>query len=170
MLLLQERASSESSRASPSQAPKTSSRRSTPSSGRSLSSGHPSGLHIHSALETSLRRGGIIPIATLWANCSSVFARAACDRPTMVPSPNSIRSQPALVNSPSATVCSLRPLLHLTSSPLSSIEALPRLHSTHSAGGDGVSPVNTKPPSQEKNHCPALACSSQTSRRIFGWA
>ena len=169
MLLLQDLARTESSSANPSHAPKTSSSRSTPSPGRSLSSGQPSGLHIHSTLATSLRRGGSIPQATLWANCSSVFARAVWEIPTAVPSTNSMRNHPASVNSPSETVLSSSPLLHLTSSPLSSMDELSRLQSTHSVGGEGVLPVKTKPPSQEKNHWPALACSSQTSRRIFGW-
>ncbi len=110
-----------------------------------------------------------MPIATLCPNCSSVLAREDRDRPTKVPSVNSSLSHPDSVNSPFSTISRSNPELHRKSpSPERSIEAPSRLQSSHSEGGSGVVPVNTNPPSHEKNHCPDFACSSQTNNLSFG--
>ena len=149
---------------------RTSSTLSRPSSGRALSSGHPSGLHIQAASQTSPSLfGGIIDTAMLLATGSSVLANAAGESPTLVPSENSSFSQPSAVPNSETTVSSSSPTDHLQESPCRSTEVFPSVHCTHSEGGFGSNPVYTKPPSHEKKYWPALAWSSQTKSLSRGW-
>ena len=170
MLALHARETTLSSKDIFSHVPRTSPTLSIPSSGSGLSSGHPSGLHTHDASQTSPSLfGGIIETAMLRASGSSVLARAACERPTAVPSEKSSLSHPSGVTVSVSTISSLRPIDHLQASPWRSTEVFSSVQLTHSEGGLGSKPVNTKPPSHEKKYWPALAWSSHTSSLSLGW-
>ena len=169
MLALHARETTLSSKDIFSHVPRTSPTLSIPCSGRGLSSGQPSGLHIQEASQTSPSLfGGIIETAMLRARGSSVLARADWERPTVVPSEKSNLSHPSGVLVLESTISSLRPTDHLHISPWRSTEVFSRVQLTHSGGGLASKPVKTKPPSHEKKYCPALAWSSHTRSLSLG--